>query len=189
VNNKSNKQISSNKNNISKNILEKIFGKVSSKIPIIFFIFFAIIFLVNFAYIVIANKSWKGVVIDKNIAKNLNYQKVVEQANLQDNLGWKVNFNYHIIQLPNNQNQVNFLVEINQQKNRSQIKMVKITLTTRNNANSSKSLILQPEKNNPTSINFIGTSQFLDKGNWNAHLLIESIDNKIYKDLIEFKFE
>ena len=151
-----------------------------SKIPIIFFVFFAVIFAVDFAYIIIANKSWKGVVIDKNIAKNLNYQSVVAQEEIQKSLGWQVLFEHKIVEIENNKSKIKFLVKIDQQKNASQINLVTVNLSSRNNNNSSNILLDMVEKNV-----FVGTTSTLKKGKWQARLKINASNNLIYNDLQE----
>ena len=61
-----------------------------SKIPYFFFAFFAIIFAVDFFYIYISKKTWRGVVVDDSYQKGLQYNEVLQDKKKQKNLGWKM---------------------------------------------------------------------------------------------------
>ncbi|OFW81211.1 MAG: hypothetical protein A2887_02880 [Alphaproteobacteria bacterium RIFCSPLOWO2_01_FULL_40_26] len=61
-----------------------------SKIPYIFFIFFAVIIVVNVAYIYISKKTWRGVVTDHSYQKGVNYNQEIESAKQQEKLQWQV---------------------------------------------------------------------------------------------------
>ncbi len=65
-----------------------------SKIPYFFFVFFGVIFAVNFFYIYISQKTWRGVVTKDSYQKGLNYNDTLKQVADQKNLGWKVNISY-----------------------------------------------------------------------------------------------
>ncbi len=65
-----------------------------SKIPYFFFTFFAVIFAVNFFYIYISQKSWRGVVTEDSYRKGLQYNLALESAEKQKNLGWKMEIKY-----------------------------------------------------------------------------------------------
>lgn len=65
-----------------------------SKIPYIFFVFFGVIFAVNFFYIYISQKTWRGVVTKDSYHKGLNYNDTLKQVADQKNLGWQVNISY-----------------------------------------------------------------------------------------------
>jgi nitrogen fixation protein FixH len=65
-----------------------------SKIPYFFFIFFAVIFAVNFFYIYISQKSWRGVVTEDSYQKGLRYNLALESAKKQKNLGWKMEIKF-----------------------------------------------------------------------------------------------
>lgn len=65
-----------------------------SKIPYIFVGFFAVVFLVNFFYIYIANKTWRGVATTDAYQKGLNYNDTLKQAEVQKNLGWNVGMKF-----------------------------------------------------------------------------------------------
>ena len=60
-----------------------------SKIPYIFFIFFAVIFAVNFSYIYVSQKTWRGLATEDAYHKGLNYNQVLEEEKKQKELGWK----------------------------------------------------------------------------------------------------
>ena len=66
-----------------------------SKIPYIFFGFFAVIFLVNFFYIYVAKKTWSGVVTEDSYQKGRDYNETVKQEAQQKRLGWKVSADFN----------------------------------------------------------------------------------------------
>lgn len=61
-----------------------------SKIPYFFFAFFAVVFAVDFFYIYISKKTWRGVVVDDSYQKGLQYNEVLQDKKMQKNLGWKM---------------------------------------------------------------------------------------------------
>jgi nitrogen fixation protein FixH len=71
-----------------------------SKIPYIFFAFFAVIFAVNFFYIYLSKKTWRGVATENAYQKGLNYNQTLKQVEKQKELGWNLKINYY----PNKKN-------------------------------------------------------------------------------------
>ncbi len=65
-----------------------------SKIPYIFFAFFAVIFLVDFFYIYIAGKTWRGISTKDSYQKGLNYNQTIQMVKNQQDLGWKLKIKY-----------------------------------------------------------------------------------------------
>ncbi len=61
-----------------------------SKIPYIFVVFFAVIIAVNFFYIYLSNKTWRGVVTDNSYQKGLHYNDTLQQVEDQKKLGWRI---------------------------------------------------------------------------------------------------
>lgn len=68
--------------------------KKKSKIPYIFFAFFAVIFAINFFYIYLSQKTWRGVVTKDSYQKGLNYNDIIKQVKNQKKLGWKIDATY-----------------------------------------------------------------------------------------------
>lgn len=71
--------------------------KKRSKIPYIFFGFFAVIIAVNVFYVYIAKKTWHGLVTGDSYHKGLNYNENIAQAKKQKELGWEVKINYRSV--------------------------------------------------------------------------------------------
>ena len=69
-------------------------GQKKSKIPYIFFVFFAVIFAVNFFYIYISQKTWRGLATDDAYQKGLHYNQILEAEKKQKELGWKMAIYY-----------------------------------------------------------------------------------------------
>ncbi len=65
-----------------------------SKIPYIFFAFFAVIFAVDFFFIYISNKTWRGVVTENPYQKGLKYNEVLKASQKQEQLGFVLEMKY-----------------------------------------------------------------------------------------------
>jgi nitrogen fixation protein FixH len=65
-----------------------------SKIPYIFITFFAIIFAVNFFYIYLANKTWRGISTENSYQKGLDYNSAIKARQAQKKLGWSLGIKY-----------------------------------------------------------------------------------------------
>jgi nitrogen fixation protein FixH len=65
-----------------------------SKIPYIFFAFFAVIFAVDFFYIYLSNKTWRGVVTQNPYQKGLKYNEVLKASERQEQLGFVLEMKY-----------------------------------------------------------------------------------------------
>lgn len=66
-----------------------------SKIPYLFFIFFAVIIGMNIFYIYLANKSWRGVSTEDAYHKGAAYNEVIAQDKKQQQMQWKVVMKYN----------------------------------------------------------------------------------------------
>jgi len=66
----------------------KLNKKKPSLIPYYIALFFLIIVVVNVGYIIVSNKSWRGVFITDSYRKGLEYNKTLKQAEEQSKLGW-----------------------------------------------------------------------------------------------------
>lgn len=77
----------------------KLFG--GSKIPYFFIAFFLVIFAVNIFYIYISQKTWRGVVTDRQIKSSGDYKDVVKNSERQNQLGWSVDDRYQKIDSKN----------------------------------------------------------------------------------------
>ncbi len=65
-----------------------------SKIPYFFVAFFAVIFIVDFSYIYISQKTWRGIATQNSYQKGLNYNQTIEAVKNQKSLGWKIDVKY-----------------------------------------------------------------------------------------------
>lgn len=61
-----------------------------SKIPYIFFAFFAVIFAVDGFFIYLSQKTWRGVVTEDAYQKGIDYNLVLDEERRQEELGWKM---------------------------------------------------------------------------------------------------
>lgn len=64
-------------------------NKKKSRIPYLFFIFFAVIFAVDGIYIYLAKKTWRGLATEDGYQKGLHYNQTIEAVKKQQELGWK----------------------------------------------------------------------------------------------------
>lgn len=69
-------------------------NKDSRLVLIILFSFFAVIFAINFSYIYIAQKTWRGVSTKDSYRKGLEYNKTLEYVKSQKELGWSFEIKY-----------------------------------------------------------------------------------------------
>ena len=69
--------------------------KDSKLILIALFSFFAIIFVINFIYIYLAQKTWRGVYTKDGYQKGLEYNKVINEVKIQKKLGWNFDIKYN----------------------------------------------------------------------------------------------
>ncbi len=65
-----------------------------SKIPYLFFVFFAVIFAVDAYQIYLSKKTWRGIVTEDSYHKGLHYNDVIDEAKKQQELGWKMQISY-----------------------------------------------------------------------------------------------
>jgi nitrogen fixation protein FixH len=65
-----------------------------SKIPYFFIAFFAVVFAVDFSYIYISQKTWRGISTEDSYHKGLNYNQTILAVKNQKDLGWKMNVKY-----------------------------------------------------------------------------------------------
>ncbi|MBU6338969.1 MAG: FixH family protein [Rickettsiales bacterium] len=61
-----------------------------SKIPYLFFIFFAVVFTVDAYFIYISKKTWRGVTKENSYQAGVNYNQTLAEEKKQQDLGWKV---------------------------------------------------------------------------------------------------
>ena len=69
-----------------------------SKIPYVFFIFFAVIFVVDVFYIYLSKKTWRGLVTEDSYYKGLHYNDLIAKAKKQKELGWQMKISYRNLQ-------------------------------------------------------------------------------------------
>ena len=60
----------------------------------ILFAFFAVVFAVNFTYIYISQKTWRGIKTKDRYQKGLEYNKTLEYVKSQKKLGWAFDVEY-----------------------------------------------------------------------------------------------
>jgi nitrogen fixation protein FixH len=65
-----------------------------SKIPYIFFAFFATFITADLTLIYIAQKNWRGTVTENSYEKGRKYNKTLINDQKQQNLGWKVDLKH-----------------------------------------------------------------------------------------------
>jgi len=70
-------------------------NKIKSKIPYIFFAFFAVVISVNIFYIYISSKTWRGVVAHDSYQKAVKYNDVLDRIKKQNQLNWSFEIKYN----------------------------------------------------------------------------------------------
>lgn len=87
----------------------------------ILFTFFAIVFAINFTYIYISQKTWRGIYTPDSYRKGLEYNKTLEYVKSQKELGWILEIKY-----VNSQNNAGELTACLFDKNHRAIKNAKL---------------------------------------------------------------
>ena len=77
---------------MNKNIINK-----KSKIPYIFFIFFAVIFIADGYFIYLAKSTFRGDIVKSQSFARFNYRPIIDLATKQEDLQWRVKINTNIV--------------------------------------------------------------------------------------------
>jgi nitrogen fixation protein FixH len=85
------------------------------RIAWIFAIFFSTFIIVDIAYIITAEKTWRGLATEDGYQKGLEYNQAIEAVKEQKELGWKMEIKYRVVETKNGVLTVN-LVDKNNQK-------------------------------------------------------------------------
>lgn len=67
----------------------------------IFAVFFLTFITVDICYIIIAEKTWRGLATEDGYQKGLNYNQVIDSVQQQKKLGWQLQIKYHVLSSKN----------------------------------------------------------------------------------------
>jgi len=135
-----------------------------SKIPYIFFAFFAVIILVNIFYIYLSNVTWRGVATEDAYQKGLNYNDTINASKKQNSLGWKVNEKYQRVSATKG----NMLIEL-LDKNSQVIRDADVQVTFKRPTQEGFDFVV---KFNSVDGVYKSEITFPMKGQWESELLI-----------------
>ncbi|MDX2083330.1 MAG: FixH family protein [Rickettsiales bacterium] len=124
---------------------EKILSK-KSKIPYFFFAFFGVVLAVDICYIYISQKTWRGVIEKDSYHQGLHYEKVIEQAKKQKELGWNLEISYKNLGKKSGQLEV-FLQDQNKKEINDAIVTVDFVRPIQDGDDFSQELKFYPNKN------------------------------------------
>ena len=147
-----------------------------SKIPYLFFIFFAVIFTVDGIYIYLAKKTWRGLATEDGYKKGLKYNETLDLIKKQNELGWssKIKFE-HIDQMNGN---LNFsLFDKNKNPIKNALVIAKITRPVQEGHD-----FELPLKYNSKSNLYFTQINFPLKGQWDIEIR-SNLDGKFYQDV------
>lgn len=140
----------------------------------ILFAFFAIVFAVNFSYIYIAQKTFRGISTQNSYQKGLEYNKTLEYVKSQKNLGWAIETKYK-----NKEKNSGELTACLFDKNHAAIKnaklLVKITRPTQEGFDFQQDLL-------PQNNCYFAKINFPVKGQWNLEIQAFK-DNNIFQEV------
>ncbi len=143
-----------------------------SKIPYIFFLFFAIIIAVDSCYIYLAQKTWHGTVGgSSNKFNNSQYQPIIEKEKKQNSLNWQVAINI------NNISQRKIKIDISAKDKNSQIINFEKIIIDFRRAGKEK-LDFSINQNNINNI----IVELPDAGRWQALYTLIDKKGNIYQD-------
>ncbi len=144
----------------------------SSKIPYIFFAFFGVVIAVNICYIYLAKTTWRGVTTDESYQKGLDYNATLEQAQKQEDLGWKVE-----VKSSNAGNNKMRLSVILLDERSQQIKDASISISFRNPVQDGYDF---SESADNSDGNYLFQVTFPTKGQWDALVSIHRGKDSLY---------
>ncbi|MCE2687586.1 MAG: FixH family protein [Rickettsiales bacterium] len=143
-----------------------------SKIPYLFFAFFAVIIAVDSYYIYLSQKTWHGIVGDSsNKFNKTQYQPIIDKEKKQNSLNWQVAINI------NNLSQRKIKINISaKDKNLQTINFEKIIIDFRRAGKEEFDFSIN--KNNINDI----IVEFPDFGRWQASYSLIDKKGNIYQD-------
>lgn len=147
-----------------------------SKIPYLFFIFFAVIFAVDGIYIYLAKKSWRGLATEDGYKKGLKYNETLDLVKKQNELGWSGKIRFE----PTWQKSGNLHFNLFD-KNKTPIKNALVIAKIIRPVQEGYDFEL-PLKYDVKSDSYLVKIDFPLKGQWDIEL-ISSLDGKSYQDV------
>lgn len=141
-----------------------------------FVIFFSTFIIVDIAYIVVAERTWRGLVTEDGYKKGLEYNKVLEADKEQKQLGWDVQIAY--------QNKGvgigNLMVKL-LDKNHQAIPDADVVANIRRPVQSGSDFVL-PLKFNSQTVTYQSLVKFSFSGQWDIEVIVKRGDD-IYQDV------
>ena len=145
-------------------------------IPWIFAIFFCVFIIVDIAYIIIAEKTWRGLSTEDGYQKGLKYNQTIKSVQEQKELGWQLKIKYQSTASKIGILQVKLL-----DKNNQIITNANLTTNIKRPVQEGKDFTIQL-KFNPSTATYDAPINFPLIGQWDIE--VEAQKNKdIYQDI------
>ncbi|MFT6331992.1 MAG: nitrogen fixation protein FixH [Lentimonas sp.] len=74
--------------------MKKPINKDAKFALIIFISFFSVFIIVDIAYIIVSQKTWRGLAVEDGYKKGLQYNKTIEKVQKQKDLGWNLKIDF-----------------------------------------------------------------------------------------------
>jgi len=147
-----------------------------SKIPYLFFIFFAVILTVDGIYIYLAKKTWRGLATEDGYKKGLKYNETLDLVKKQNELGWSSKIKFESLN-PINGN-LNFtLFDKNKNPIRNASVIAKISRPVQEGYD-----FEVPLNHDSKSNSYCAQINFPLKGQWRIEIK-SRLDDKFYQDV------
>ena len=151
-------------------------SKNNRMISWVFIIFFSTFIIVDVVYIVIAEKTWRGLVTENGYQKGLKYNQVIDAAKEQKKLGWNMQIKYHSRKTKTGNLQVNLL-----DKNHHVISDAILSINIKRPVQEGKDFVINLKFDSKTS-NYQSYVDFPMIGQWDLEIIAKKNDD-VYQDL------
>ena len=141
-----------------------------------FAIFFSTFIIVDICYIVIAEKTWRGLAIEDGYQKGLRYNQAIDIVKKQQKLGWKLQIDYQSGGKGIGDLWVKLL-----DKNNQSINGANITANIKNPIQDGMDFIINL-KFNPSARAYKSSIQFPQIGQWDVEIVARR-DKDLYQDI------
>ncbi len=146
------------------------------RIAWIFAIFFSTFIIVDIAYIITAEKTWRGLATEDGYRKGLKYNQTIEAVKEQKELGWKMEIKYREKKTQNGVLTVNLVG-----KNNQKITGANLTANIKRPVQEGKDFSVDL-KFNPSTQSYNSAIEFPMIGQWDVEV-VASKNGDVYQDV------
>jgi len=146
------------------------------RIAWIFAIFFSTFIIVDIAYIITAEKTWRGLATEDGYRKGLQYNQAIEAVKEQRELGWKMEIKYRVVETKNGVLAIKLLDKNNQKITDANL-IANIKRPVQEGKDFSADL-----KFNPSTQSYNSAVEFPMIGQWDIEIIARR-NEEVYQDV------